>query len=131
MEDRYCSLLRVEDGKVVEGRDFYDSATIGVHPRYCSFTREMLTHGTIMAWPDHCRKKDRNPMDGNNRKNISKGSLVDVVRKPAQYPCTGSCSRMTSYFTVSPERSGRPCNNALSKTSFAITCQPGGNDATA
>lgn len=25
---RYCSVMRVEDGKVVEGRDYYDSATI-------------------------------------------------------------------------------------------------------
>jgi steroid delta-isomerase-like uncharacterized protein len=28
VEVRYCSVMRVEDGKVVEGRDFYDSATI-------------------------------------------------------------------------------------------------------
>ena len=28
MEARYCSVMRVEDGKVVEGRDYYDSATI-------------------------------------------------------------------------------------------------------
>ena len=27
-EVRYCSVMRVEDGKVVEGRDYYDSATI-------------------------------------------------------------------------------------------------------
>ena len=25
---RYCSVMRVEDGKVVEGRDYYDSAGI-------------------------------------------------------------------------------------------------------
>ena len=28
MEARYCSVMRVENGKVVEGRDYYDSATI-------------------------------------------------------------------------------------------------------
>jgi len=28
VEVRYCSVMRVEDGKVVEGRDYYDSATI-------------------------------------------------------------------------------------------------------
>jgi predicted ester cyclase len=28
VEIRYCSVMRVENGKVVEGRDFYDSATI-------------------------------------------------------------------------------------------------------
>ena len=28
MEARYCSVMRVRDGKVVEGRDYYDSATI-------------------------------------------------------------------------------------------------------
>ena len=28
MEIRYCSVMRVEDGMVVEGRDYYDSATI-------------------------------------------------------------------------------------------------------
>jgi steroid delta-isomerase-like uncharacterized protein len=28
MEIRYCSVMRVGDGKVVEGRDYYDSATI-------------------------------------------------------------------------------------------------------
>lgn len=28
MEIRYCSVMRVDDGKVVEGRDYYDSATI-------------------------------------------------------------------------------------------------------
>ena len=28
MEMRYCSVMRVEDGKVVEGRDYYDSAGI-------------------------------------------------------------------------------------------------------
>ena len=28
IEVRYCSVMRVENGKVVEGRDFYDSATI-------------------------------------------------------------------------------------------------------
>jgi steroid delta-isomerase-like uncharacterized protein len=28
MEIRYCSVMRVEDGKVVEGRDYYDSASI-------------------------------------------------------------------------------------------------------
>jgi len=28
VEVRYCSVMRVENGKVVEGRDFYDSATI-------------------------------------------------------------------------------------------------------
>ncbi|GGC17697.1 hypothetical protein GCM10011363_37820 [Marivita lacus] len=28
MEVRYCSVMRVENGKVVEGRDYYDSATI-------------------------------------------------------------------------------------------------------
>ncbi len=28
MEARYCSVMRVKDGKVVEGRDYYDSATI-------------------------------------------------------------------------------------------------------
>jgi ketosteroid isomerase-like protein len=28
MEVRYCSVMRVEDGKVVEGRDYYDSASI-------------------------------------------------------------------------------------------------------
>ena len=27
VEVRYCSVMRVEDGKVVEGRDYYDSAT--------------------------------------------------------------------------------------------------------
>lgn len=27
-EVRYCSVMRVKDGKVVEGRDYYDSATI-------------------------------------------------------------------------------------------------------
>lgn len=27
-EVRYCSVMRVQDGKVVEGRDYYDSATI-------------------------------------------------------------------------------------------------------
>ncbi len=27
-EVRYCSVMRVADGKVVEGRDYYDSATI-------------------------------------------------------------------------------------------------------
>ena len=25
---RYCSVMRVQDGKVVEGRDYYDSASI-------------------------------------------------------------------------------------------------------
>jgi len=25
---RYCSVMRVRDGQVVEGRDYYDSATI-------------------------------------------------------------------------------------------------------
>ena len=25
---RYCSVMRVDDGKVVEGRDYYDSASI-------------------------------------------------------------------------------------------------------
>jgi steroid delta-isomerase-like uncharacterized protein len=28
MEARYCSVMRVADGKVVEGRDYYDSASI-------------------------------------------------------------------------------------------------------
>jgi steroid delta-isomerase-like uncharacterized protein len=28
MEVRYCSVMRVEGGKVVEGRDYYDAATI-------------------------------------------------------------------------------------------------------
>ncbi|GJL84027.1 MAG: hypothetical protein DHS20C01_36610 [marine bacterium B5-7] len=28
MENRYCSVMRVDDGKVVEGRDYYDSASI-------------------------------------------------------------------------------------------------------
>ena len=28
MEVRYCSMMRVKDGKVVEGRDYYDSASI-------------------------------------------------------------------------------------------------------
>ncbi|MDU8942667.1 ester cyclase [Ovoidimarina sediminis] len=28
MEARYCSVMRVENGKVVEGRDYYDSATV-------------------------------------------------------------------------------------------------------
>ena len=28
MEVRYCSVMRVSDGKVVEGRDYYDSSTI-------------------------------------------------------------------------------------------------------
>jgi steroid delta-isomerase-like uncharacterized protein len=28
MEARYCSVMRVQDGKVVEGRDCYDSASI-------------------------------------------------------------------------------------------------------
>jgi steroid delta-isomerase-like uncharacterized protein len=28
MEMRYCSVMRVKDGKVVEGRDYYDSAGI-------------------------------------------------------------------------------------------------------
>jgi steroid delta-isomerase-like uncharacterized protein len=28
MEVRYCSVMRVKDGKVVEGRDYYDSASI-------------------------------------------------------------------------------------------------------
>jgi len=28
METRYCSVMRVADGKVVEGRDYYDSASI-------------------------------------------------------------------------------------------------------
>lgn len=27
MEVRYCSVMRVQDGKVVEGRDYYDSAS--------------------------------------------------------------------------------------------------------
>jgi ketosteroid isomerase-like protein len=27
-EVRYCSVIRVKDGVVVEGRDYYDSATI-------------------------------------------------------------------------------------------------------
>ncbi len=27
-ESRYCSVMRVKDGKVVEGRDYYDAATI-------------------------------------------------------------------------------------------------------
>ena len=27
VEVRYCSVMRVKDGKVVEGRDYYDSAT--------------------------------------------------------------------------------------------------------
>ena len=27
-ETRYCSVMRVKDGKVVEGRDYYDAATI-------------------------------------------------------------------------------------------------------
>lgn len=27
-ESRYCSVMRVRDGKVVEGRDYYDSASI-------------------------------------------------------------------------------------------------------
>ena len=28
MEVRYCSVMRVRDGMVVEGRDYYDSASI-------------------------------------------------------------------------------------------------------
>ena len=28
MEVRYCSVMQVVDGKVVEGRDYYDSASI-------------------------------------------------------------------------------------------------------
>jgi steroid delta-isomerase-like uncharacterized protein len=28
VEVRYCSIMSVEDGKVVEGRDYYDAATI-------------------------------------------------------------------------------------------------------
>ena len=28
VEVRYCSVMRVDNGKVVEGRDYYDSATI-------------------------------------------------------------------------------------------------------
>ena len=28
VEIRYCSVMRVDNGKVVEGRDYYDSATI-------------------------------------------------------------------------------------------------------
>ncbi|MBS0123266.1 ester cyclase [Thetidibacter halocola] len=28
MEVRYCSVMRVQDGKVVEGRDYFDSASI-------------------------------------------------------------------------------------------------------
>ena len=28
MEVRYCSVMRVSDGKVVEGRDYYDSSSI-------------------------------------------------------------------------------------------------------
>ncbi len=28
MEARYCSVMRVADGKVVEGRDYYDAASI-------------------------------------------------------------------------------------------------------
>ena len=28
MEVRYCSVMRVADGMVVEGRDYYDSASI-------------------------------------------------------------------------------------------------------
>ena len=28
MEVRYCSVMRLKDGKVVEGRDYYDSASI-------------------------------------------------------------------------------------------------------
>ena len=28
MEIRYCSVMRVDDGKIVEGRDYYDSASI-------------------------------------------------------------------------------------------------------
>lgn len=28
MEVRYCSVMRVRDGKVIEGRDYYDSASI-------------------------------------------------------------------------------------------------------
>jgi ketosteroid isomerase-like protein len=27
-EVRYCSVMKVKDGMVVEGRDYYDSATI-------------------------------------------------------------------------------------------------------
>lgn len=27
-ESRYCSVMRVKDGKVVEGRDYYDASTI-------------------------------------------------------------------------------------------------------
>ncbi|WP_082649238.1 ester cyclase [Ruegeria atlantica] len=27
-ETRYCSVMRVKDGKVVEGRDYYDAASI-------------------------------------------------------------------------------------------------------
>ena len=30
MEVRYCSVMRVRDGMVVEGRDYYDSASIAV-----------------------------------------------------------------------------------------------------
>ncbi len=28
MEIRYCSVMKVNDGKVIEGRDYYDSASI-------------------------------------------------------------------------------------------------------
>jgi len=28
MEVKYCSMMRVKDGKVIEGRDYYDSASI-------------------------------------------------------------------------------------------------------
>lgn len=31
MEVRYCSVMRVKDGKVVKGRDCYDSASIARH----------------------------------------------------------------------------------------------------
>ncbi len=32
MKVRYCSVMRVNDGKVVEGRDYYDSASIARQP---------------------------------------------------------------------------------------------------
>jgi uncharacterized repeat protein (TIGR03833 family) len=47
-------------------------------------------------------KKDRNPMDGNNRKNISKGSLVGVVQKPDQRTGNLTRGRVKDILTKSP-----------------------------
>ena len=57
---------------------------------------------TALEWPDHCRKKDRNPMDGNNRKNITKGGLVDVVQKPDQRTGNLTRGRVKDILTKSP-----------------------------